>query len=163
MYITDTVYGILLCNHLDIKHIWVRILSVYGPYDSTKTMVMSTIIKLLKGEVPKFTKGEQMWDYLYNEDAANAMHLLGDKGCDGKVYCLGSGETRPLHEFIHEIRDLVNKNAEIELGVLPYNENQVMFLCSDISDLIRDTGFTPETTFARGIEKTIRWVQKEIE
>ena len=35
------------CNQKGIKHIWTRILSVYGPYDGSGTMVMSTIEKLL--------------------------------------------------------------------------------------------------------------------
>ena len=83
-------------HQLGMEHIWVRILSVYGPNDGTQSMVMSTILKLKNGEVPEFTKGEQLWDYLYSGDAANAFRLLGEKGCDGKVYVLGSGKARPL-------------------------------------------------------------------
>ena len=49
-------------HQLDMEHIWVRILSVYGPHDGAQSMVMSTINKLLNGEIPQFTKGEQMWD-----------------------------------------------------------------------------------------------------
>ena len=49
-----------------------RILSIYGPYDGDKTMVMSTIGKLLKGESPSCTKGEQMWDFL----TLRMQHLL---------------------------------------------------------------------------------------
>ena len=43
-------------------------------------MVMSTIHKLLRGEVPQFTKGEQLWDYLYSKDAAVAFWLLAERG-----------------------------------------------------------------------------------
>ena len=53
-------------HQLGIKHVWTRILSVYGPNDGTQSMVMSTINKLRNGEVPEFTKGEQLWDYLYS-------------------------------------------------------------------------------------------------
>ena len=67
---------------LGIKHIWTRILSVYGPYDGPYTMVMSTISKLLNGEKPSFTKGEQQWDYLYSKDAAGIMYALAEKGID---------------------------------------------------------------------------------
>ena len=67
-------------HQLGMEHIWVRILSVYGPNDGTQSMVMSTILKLKNGEVPEFTKGEQLWDYLYSGDAANAFRLLGEKG-----------------------------------------------------------------------------------
>jgi nucleoside-diphosphate-sugar epimerase len=120
-------------------------------------MVMSMIRKIISGEVPKLTKGEQMWDYLYSADAAEAMYLLGDKGLDGRVYCLGSGQAKPLYEYIHAIRDAIDMEARIELGAIPYAENQIMYLCADISDLIKDTGFVPQTSFWEGVRKTVEW------
>lgn len=145
----------LLCQQLGMKHIWTRILSVYGPNDGEKTMVMSTIKQLFNGEVPKFTKGEQMWDYLYSGDAANAMYLIGESGHDGKVYCLGSGEVKPLYEYICIIRDLIDSNLKLNIGAIPYSHNQVMFLCADIDDLKADVGFSPSTRFDEGIRKII--------
>lgn len=139
-------------HQLGMKHIWARILSVYGPNDGAQSMVMSTINKLEKGEAPQFTKGEQMWDYLYSGDAAEAFRLLGEKGHDGKVYVLGSGIARPLAEYIKEIRDAVNPNAEIALGAIPYGEKQVMHLQADISELKKDTGWNPKTSFKSGIK-----------
>ena len=141
-------------HQLGMKHIWTRILSIYGPNDGAQSMVMSTIAKLKKGEVPQFTKGEQMWDYLYSGDAAVAFRLLGERGHDGKVYVLGSGKARPLSEYIKEIRDAVKPNAEIALGAIPYGEKQVMHLQADISELEKDTGWNPKTSFESGI-KTI--------
>jgi len=141
-------------HQLSIKHMWTRILSVYGPNDGAQSMVMSTINTLKKGEVPQFTKGEQMWDYLYSGDAAEAFRLLGERGIDGKIYVLGSGTARPLAEYIKEIRDIVKPNAEIALGALPYGEKQVMHLQADINELIKDTGWYPRTSFENGI-KTI--------
>ena len=52
----------LECKKLGIRHEWCRIVSLYGPYDGQYTMVMSGIIKMLKGERPQYTKGEQIWD-----------------------------------------------------------------------------------------------------
>lgn len=142
-------------HQLGIKHIWTRILSIYGPNDGAQSMVMSTINKLKNGEVPQFTKGEQMWDYLYSGDAAEAFRLLSEKGHDGKVYILGSGKARPLAEYIKEIRDIVKPNAEIALGALPYGEKQVMHLQADITELQKDVGFYPQTEFSKGIRRLI--------
>lgn len=142
-------------HQLGMNHIWTRILSVYGPNDGAQSMVMSTINKLKNGEVPRFTKGEQMWDYLYSRDAAEAFRLLGEKGHDGKVYVLGSGKARPLAEYIHEIRDAVNPNAEIALGAIPYEEKQVMHLQADITELQNDVGFHPKMEFSMGVRTLI--------
>lgn len=138
-----------------MHHIWVRILSIFGPNDGPQSMVMSTINKLQNGEVPQFTKGEQMWDYLYSEDAAQAFSLLGEKGHDGKVYVLGSGNAKPLAEYIMELRDVVNPNAEIALGAIPYSPKQVMHLEADIHDINNDTGWIPTTQYKTGIKKII--------
>ena len=142
-------------HQLGMKHIWTRILSVYGPNDGAQSMVMSTIHKLQNGEIPQFTKGEQMWDYLYSGDAAVAFRLLGEKGSDGKVYVLGSGRVQPLAEYIRTIRDIVDSEGEIGLGAIPYSERQVMHLQADISELKKDVGFNPKTSFVDGIEKIV--------
>lgn len=142
-------------HQLGMEHIWVRILSVYGPNDGTQSMVMSTILKLKNGEVPEFTKGEQLWDYLYSGDAANAFRLLGEKGCDGKVYVLGSGKARPLAEYIKDIKNSVNAKAEIALGAIPYGEKQVMHLQADVTQLEQDTGWENITSFREGIRRII--------
>ena len=150
------------CEKLGIRHIWTRILSVYGPYDGSATMVMSTIGKLLRGEKPSCTKGEQMWDYLYSKDAGKAFYLLGEKGINGKVYCIGGGEARPLKDYIEDIRDAVNPQAEIGFGEVAYGPRQVMYLCADIQDLVKDTGFAPDYKFSEGIAETVEWCKKEI-
>ena len=148
-------------HQLGMEHMWVRILSIYGPNDGLQSMVMSTIQKLTDGVVPQFTKGEQMWDYLYSGDAGNALYLVGEKGIDSKVYILGSGNARPLKDYIEEIRQVVDPNAQIDLGAVPYGARQVMYLCADINELTVDTGFTPKVSFTEGIEKTVNWYKGE--
>jgi nucleoside-diphosphate-sugar epimerase len=150
----------ILCEQHGIRHIWTRILSIYGPYDGAATMVMSTTVKLLKGEHASCTKGEQMWDYLFSEDAALAMYLIGEKGKNGKTYCIGSGQVRPLRDYIEDIKNAAAPQAEIGFGEVAYSDKQVMYLCADISELTEDTGFKPQYTFKEGIEKTVNWCRQ---
>ena len=147
----------IFCSRNNIRHIWCRIFSVYGEYDGDQTMVMLAVNKFLKGEKPNFTAGEQLWDYLYCEDAAKAFYLAAEKGKDGSVYCVGSGTVRPLREYILAIRDAVNPALEVGFGEIPYSEKQVMYLQADISSLKKDTGFVPDYSFKQGIAKTVEW------
>ena len=96
-----------------------------------------------------------MWDYLHSSDAARAFRLIGEKGIDGKTYVLGSGDARPLIEYIEEIREVLAPDAKIAYGAIPYTENQVMFLQADISELQKDTGFIPKAIFKDEIRKMI--------
>jgi nucleoside-diphosphate-sugar epimerase len=145
----------LRCGTLGIRHIWVRILSVYGPFDTPNSMVMSTINKLINGERASLTLGEQKWDYLYSLDAARAMLLLGEKGISGKTYVLGGGNVKPLKEYIYDIKDIIiekfGKSGTLGLGDIPYGNKQVMYLGADISELKQDTGFEPKVEFEDGI------------
>ncbi len=150
----------VMCDGLGLRHIWVRILSVYGPYDTPNSMVMSTVRKLVAGEKPSFTAGEQIWDYLYSGDAARAMVALARSGKHGQIYCLGSGDPKPLKEYIMKIRDTVSPEALLGLGDVPYAPKQVMYLCADITDLTADTGFVPKTSFEEGIRETAAWYLK---
>lgn len=150
------------CERLGLRFVWARILSVYGPYDNENTMVMSTINKLLRGESASFTKGEQMWDYLYSGDAARALMLLGKTAMADGVYCLGSGSVKPLAEYIEDIKDAAGSDAKLCMGDIPYSKKQVMYLCADISKLQRDTGFVPETSFEDGIRETVEWAKKRL-
>ena len=149
------------CEKLGIRHEWCRIVSLYGPYDGQYTMVMSNIIKMCKGENPKCTKGEQVWDYIYSKDAARAFRLVAERGTDGAVYLLGTGQTRLLKDYIYAIRDAVEEitgiHTEPEIGAIPYYPNQAMHLEADISNLTGDTGFAPVSGFEEGIRETIEW------
>lgn len=152
----------LLAQQLEIEHIWVRVLSIYGPYDGENTMIMSTIHKLLRGERPLLTKGEQIWDYLYCKDAARLLTGIAENGRNGKTYCLGSGQGRPLKEYIEQIRDEIDPNLALGFGEISYGEKQVMYLVADTSDLVQDIGMSADTKFSKGIKETIKWVRKRM-
>lgn len=150
------------CKRLGIRHEWCRIVSLYGPHDAKYTMVMSGIIKMLNGERPQYTKGEQIWDYIYSKDAALAFRLVADKGKDGAVYCFGTGRTRKLKDYIYAIRDAVDPSIDIGIGEIDYYPNQAMHLEADISNLTEDTGFVPKYSFEEGIKETVEWVKETL-
>jgi len=150
----------IMCEKYNMTHVWTRILSIYGPFDGSQTMIMSGIRQMLAGESPKYTKGEQMWDFLYSKDAANALYLIGKNGTHGSIYCIGGGKVRSLAEYIQIMRDTINSKLNVQLGAVPYADRQVMYLCADIDNLTRDTGFVPRYSFEDGIIETIEWCRK---
>lgn len=144
-----------VCRGLGIRHVWARILSVYGPHDNENSLIPTVIKKLLCGEHVALTAGEQTWDYIYSKDAARALVALALEGRDGGAYCIGGGKARPLREYIEVIRDMIDAGAQLGFGDIPYAEGQVMYLKADIDELVRDTGYAPLTSFEEGIAQTI--------
>lgn len=170
-----------LCRKLSMGFCWGRILSCYGPGDNPYTLVMSAVEGMLRGEHMSFTRGDQIWDYLYAEDAARAFRDMAERGQNGTFYTIGSGITNHLSADIREIwKSVVEEKERLSgtpeqlvslgfsretpepgLGERPYLPDQVMHLEADISDLTRDTGWRPAISFEEGIRKTVAWVVEE--
>ncbi len=150
----------LLCAQKGMRHIWTRILSVYGPYDREGSMVSECLHHMLRNEPTMFTPAEQIWDFLYCDDAANALWLVAHKGQSGKVYCVGSGHGAPLKDYIYKMKEITEYRLLPGIGELPYAAGQVMELCADLSELKQDTGFVPTVDFETGIRKTIDWMKQ---
>lgn len=148
----------MLCKELGMECIWPRIFSVYGIYEKETTMVASGLRKMLAGEKTSFTPALQRWDYLFSADAGRAYYLIGEKGKDGAVYCVGSGKAALLKDYIEIMAELTGAE-ETGIGARPYPEGAVMNLCADISSFTADTGFVPEYTFREGIRETITWLK----
>ena len=146
----------LLCAQLGIRHCHVRVLSVYGGHDRDGTLVSTCVDAMLRGESVALTPCTQMWDYLYEDDAARALFLTAERGADGAVYVLGSGECQPLKAYVAQIREATACAAEPQFGARDFNPHQVHYLCADISALTNDTGFVPQVSFAEGIRRTIK-------
>ncbi len=152
------------CKQYGIRHIWARILSVYGPYDGENSMIMSAIRKLDSRKSAEFTAGEQLWDYIYSKDAADILYLLPDKGRDESVYCIGSGQVRTLAEYIDVLRKTVGADAGmVRMGAVPYSEKQVMYLQADTTAIATDLGYTCKYTFEEGIKETVQWYRGRID
>ena len=152
----------VLCRQLGIRHVWARVLSVYSADDAPLSVISILLDKLFRGERPALTVGEQMWDYLYAPDAAEAFCRLAEAGRDGAVYPVGSGQARPLREYFELLRDAVDPALPLGLGELPYPPNQVMHLEADISTLTRDTGFVPTTPFEAGIREVVEQYRRRL-
>ena len=146
---------------LGMRHIWVRLLTVYGPLDCNG-FVAPTIRKIIDGIVPSFTKGEQLCDFLYYKDAGKALRLIGEKGIDGKIYVIGNGTERTLFSYIEEMNQVLAPNMEFRIGDLPYSSNQVMYLCADNTEVGKDVGWKPETRFKDGVKETKYYIERNM-
>lgn len=145
----------MLCKSLGMRQNWARILSVYGPNDGEQTLISYVIRELKAGRSPELTKCEQIWDYLYADDAADAILAIAERGGDCKTYPLGSGEGRKLSEYIGIIRKIINPEIALKYGAKEYYLHQPMYLVANIDELIRDTGWHPNFSFVEGLKKII--------
>lgn len=166
----ETAYGVMklsacyatriLCQRYGMRHIWSRILSGYGIYDNISSMLISNILNSINGRKLEFSKGEQIWDFVYLDDIANAFFLIAQKGKCNAIYPIGSGKARPLKEYIRILCQALGEEENAGLGSLPYAKNQVMYLAADIDKLQQDTGWMPKVEFEDGIAVVIEFYRE---
>jgi nucleoside-diphosphate-sugar epimerase len=129
---------------------WVRIFSVYGEGDNSNTLISYLFKCFKKNETPKLTKSDQLWDFLYAEDAVVALYLLGEKGKYG-LYNLAFGESRPLKEFVIEARNLINPDSKLDFDSnMVYN---IVELRANVDKIKNEIDWKPVVSFKDGILK----------
>lgn len=150
-----------LAASLGIEYIRGVISNIYGPGENSPRLINSSIRNMLRGKRCAFSPGEQMYDFIYIDDAAGAFCAIGERGKANETYYIGSLHPRPLREFLQEMACQINPELEIGLGDLPFLGVSLTYKEFDIDRVRRDTGFEPAVSFAEGIRRTADWIRRE--
>ena len=152
--------GRSVASQQGIQFFWPLITNIYGEGEKSPRLINTMIRNLLAGKRQSLSEGSQIYDFIHISDAAKAFADIGEKGIEGKTYIIGSGNAKPLKEYLIELRDIVNPKAELGFGEMTFNGIYLPKEDYDISPLQKDTGFTPCYTFAEGIKRTKDWIEK---
>lgn len=135
---------------------WPRLFYLYGPFEPEQRLVPSVITSLLRNQVAKVTKGEQVRDSLHVEDIATAIWAVAQSNLTDPVN-IGSGKPVTVREVIQEVAEIMDKPGLIEYGGLPYDPSDPMFVCADSHHLTENTDWVPKYDLEQGLRQTIEW------
>ena len=141
-----------LSESLNMKSSWIRVFSTYGVGDEPAWFIPYIISELKKGNTPKLTKCEQLWDYLYVDDAARAILSVLYQEATG-IFNIGSGRAISLKSVVEMIRRAINPSITIDYGAVPYRPDQVMHLEADTAKIKQLTGWMPVVSIEDGINR----------
>ena len=144
-----------------IEFIPVIITNIYGVGEKSARMIYTSINNLVHKEHCSFTEGYQTYDFIYITDAINSVIAVAEKGKAFNRYYIGSGEPRPLREFLMEMRDIVDPEAEIGLGDIPFKGVDISYDQFDLKKVEKDTGYVNQISFAEGIKMTEDYIRGE--
>ena len=145
-----------------IEFIPVIITNIYGVGEKSARMIYTSINKLVHKEHCSFTAGYQTYDFIYITDAINSIIAVAEKGKAFNRYYIGSGEPKPLREFLLEMRDIVDPEAELGLGDIPFKGVDISYDQFDLKKVERDTGYKNEISFREGIRMTAEYIKGEV-
>lgn len=144
--------GSVLAKQLGIGFIWPRIYSVYGVGENQGTLVNYVLDSLEKGEVPALSPCENSWNFLYITDCVRALRMLAEDENARGICHVASKDTRPLKEYVVEMRDLIAPELALGFGLKRADPERTFQLQPDVSKLGR-IGFRAEVSFAEGVRK----------
>lgn len=142
-----------------VEFIPVIITNIYGVGERSARMIYTSLVKLINGERASFTAGYQTYDFIYITDAINSIVEVSEKGKAFNRYYIGSGEPKPLREYLLEMRDIVAPGVELGLGDFEFKGIDISYDQFDLKKVEKDTGYKNQVTFAQGIKMTADWIR----
>lgn len=113
--------GKQLAEQLGMRYIHLRIFSMYGAKDHPWSMIMQCLQKMQTNERIELSACTQNWNYVYVDDAAKMIvglckAYMQQPDIPSGIYNIASEDTRPLKEFVEEMRAFTRTQSEIEYG-----------------------------------------------
>lgn len=147
----------------EIPMIGLRFFTVYGPWGRPDMAYFMFTRAILEGEPIKvFNHGKLKRDFTYIDDVVEGIYRLkvqeGKREIANKIYNIGNNKPENLLTFISTLEKKLNKVAVKEY--LPHQTGDVYSTYADVSELIQDVGFSPDTKLEFGIGKFIDWYKK---
>lgn len=145
-----------LADATGMQMAWPRFFYQYGPFEDERRLVPSVIRSLLRHEVAKVTKGEQVRDFLHVEDVAAAVLAVARNDLSGPVN-VGSGKPVTVREIVTRIGAMLQQSELIEFGARAYGASDPTFVCANNRKLLENTSWMPRYDLEDGLRHTIEW------
>ncbi len=149
-----------IAANIGIDLIWAEITNAYGVGEISSRLINTSIKKIINKENPQFTSGTQNYDFVYIDDVARAFYLIGKNGKPFHSYLIGSGNAKPLKEFLLEMKESIAKDVDFIFGDVPFTGVNLDLSIFDTKKTELDTGFKAEISFAEGVKRTYEWLKK---
>jgi UDP-glucuronate 4-epimerase len=162
-------------SHLyDLPTTGLRFFTVYGPW-GRPDMALFLFTKAILTDKPieVYNNGKMKRDFTYIDDIINGLLSLLDsppKSIDHwngqvtdpssskapfKLYNIGNNSPVNLMDFINAIEKRLGKKAEINF--MPMQQGDVVASHADVSGLIEDFDYKPDTDIKAGIKHFVDW------
>ena len=137
----------------------------YGPYQYPEKLIPLCISRIVNRErIPVYGKGENVRDWLYVEDHAEAIDLIFHSGKVGETYNIGGSNELTnialVKKLISVCDSLLGRLEGEDLALISFVQDRPghdLRYAIDSSKLQKELGWRPQIGFEQGLEKTVRW------
>ncbi|MER5173788.1 dTDP-glucose 4,6-dehydratase [Thioclava kandeliae] len=137
----------------------------YGPYHFPEKLIPVVILNALAGNnLPIYGKGDNIRDWLFVEDHADALLLVLEKGKLGRSYNIGGENERTNLELVKTLCSILDAKRPKDIGSYA---DQITFVTDrpghdaryaiDPTRIRTELGWSPSVTVEEGLERTVEW------
>lgn len=143
-----------------------RFFTVYGPFGRPDMAYYKFTNKIMAGEpIQIYNNGDMYRDFTYIDDIVKGVENIlcnppeeNRKGASYKIYNIGNNKPEKLMDFIETLEKCLGRTAVKEY--LPMQPGDVYQTYADVSDLMRDYDFKPDTSIEEGLTKFVEWYRE---
>lgn len=136
----------------------------YGPFQFPEKLIPVAVIAALEGRpIPVYGKGENVRDWLYVEDHAEALLTVLEKGRLGETYNIGGWNERRNIDLVRMICILMDElkpknhaHADLIEFVTDRPGHDLRYAI-DATKISRELGWKPSVTVEEGMRRTVEW------
>lgn len=138
----------------------------YGPRQHAEKLIPKIIwCAINKKAMPIYNDGQNIREWLYVDDAAEAIFRLSESGTIGEIYNIGAGEQASVMQIYDQVCKLLVGHGitrdQMVLTQKPARKGDD-FRYSVNSDKLRSqTKWLPQTNLSEGLEKTVIWYMSD--
>ncbi len=136
----------------------------YGPFHFPEKLIPVVILNALHGKpIPIYGKGENVRDWLYVEDLADALLLVLEKGALGRCYNIGGENEHSNLKMVQTICSILDKKLPADApyeSLIEYVTDRPghdMRYAIDPTRIRDELGWRPSVTVEEGLETTVQW------
>jgi nucleoside-diphosphate-sugar epimerase len=141
---------------------WGRIFNLYGPYEHPDRLIPAVVRALLAGQPARCSHGNQIRDYLYAVDVAEAFVALLDSDVTGPIN-IADGEPVRIREMVMRAGELLGRSELIQLGAIPAAATDVPVVVADTARLHQSLGWRRRFDLSAGLTATIDWWRSQVQ
>lgn len=143
-----------------------RFFTVYGPFGRPDMAYFKFAKKIVAGEtIQVYNNGDMLRDFTYIDDIVKGISNIlcnppekNEKGIAYKLYNIGNHQPVQLVEFISILEQCLGMEAKKEY--LPMQPGDVYQTYADVTDLMNDYGFKPNTPLKEGLTEFVTWFKE---
>ena len=149
----------LYTKELDFSLIIFRLATFYGPENPTHRLIPQIIINALNNNDILLNSGEKKRDYLYVNDAVDALEKAIKKTQKEKIEIinLGGGKLYTLRDLVNKVMAITNSKSKIIYDAYPDRVMEADEWLLDIKKAEKILGWKPKTTLDEGLQNTIAY------